>query len=160
MTDSIREAGYKREEFKRYISEKRDFLINKRQDDSINLSKLIITLSTGSIVFSASLIRNGERTFGGGAVSALILCWVSLGISIVMGVLFLKKVLEETGKTADLEHEYFINYGKGGTEKALELYNKILPEIKKRLKKYFNWQFWTFLSGLILLGIHCIIMLV
>ena len=78
-----------------------------------------------------------------------------------MGVLFLKKILEKIDKNATLADESFMrSEGGGASSEAVNIYNKILPEIKKKINSYFSWQFGTFLLGLILLGIHCIIMLV
>lgn len=148
------------EKDKDYALEKRDYLINKYQDNSMNLSKLIITLSTGSIVFSASLIRNAERVFRCWIILSLVSCWISLVISIVLGVLFLRKVLEEMKREAEMQDEFFMHHEEGATSKAVELYNEILPNVRKSEKKYFNWQFYAFLLGLILLGIHCIIRLI
>ena len=147
------------EKGKDYALRKRDLLIDKYQDNSMNLSKLIITLSTGSIVFSASLIRNVDRTFCGWNIAPLSSCWISFAISIILGVFFLKEVLKEMSEESAKQDEFFMHHEEGATSRAVELYNKILPNIRNKEKRYFNGQFVAFLLGLVLLGIHCIIML-
>ena len=142
-----------------YSLKKRDFLIDKYQNESMNLSKLIITLSTGAIVFSASLIRNAERVSGSSYIVILLLCWASFGISILLGVLFLHEVLKEMRGESEKQDQFFMHPDEGATSRAVELYNEILPAIRKSEKKFSMWQFRTFLLGLVFLVIYSVMTL-